>query len=46
MIGDLSKGFFVNVEGYPESASVFANTTSGDIQPATDFFSKRIVEPL
>ena len=39
LIGDLSKGFFVNVEGYPESASVFANTTSGDFQPATDFFS-------
>ena len=45
LIGDMSKDFFVNVEGcYPESASVFANITSGNSQPATDFFSKRVLE--
>lgn len=46
LIGDVSKGFLVNVEGYLESASVSGNTTSGDVQPATEFFSKRMLESL
>lgn len=43
MVGDVSKGFFVNVEGYLEMSSVSANITSMPAQPVIHI-SKRVLE--